>query len=100
MAIEAGAVINGGSCTSCTWRSEQGYWSDGRCSSEIRWKGRHTYGYPVIPAGQDYEQLVITIHEDGSLTEKFEQDIPAHVRTVATQLYYKAICSSSSWKGS
>ncbi len=91
MATEAGAVINGGFAFLDARRvlhvlSNKKDAEQDAAGKVVKFDGQHAYGYPVIPAGQDYEQLVITVHEDGKLTEKFEQDIPAHVRTVAAQL--------------
>ncbi len=91
MSTEAGAVINGGFAFLDAGRvlhvlGDQNKDTEAAAGKVVKFDGQHAYGYPVIPAGQDYEQLVITVHEDGNLTEKFEQDIPAHVRTLTAQL--------------
>ncbi|MEW4368608.1 hypothetical protein [Paenibacillus kandeliae] len=92
MATEAKAVINGGFAFLDAGRvlhvlSEKKEAEKDAATGKVEaFLAQHAYGYPVVPAGDQYEQLVITIAEDGGLTEKFGRDIPAHVKAVAAKL--------------
>lgn len=77
MATEAGAVISGGFAFLDVGRvlhvlGDQNKAAEVVAGAVVKFEGQHAYGYSVISAGQNYEQLVINVHEDSNLTEKFE----------------------------
>lgn len=90
MATEAKAVINGGFAFLDEGRvlhvADKEHAEKDAVGKVVKFSGQHAQGYPLIPAGQEYQQLVIIVHEYGSLKEKFNQSIPAHVRAVTEQL--------------
>ncbi|PNQ81944.1 hypothetical protein [Paenibacillus sp. F4] len=58
--------------------------ADGRV---VGFAGPHAYGNPVVPTGTgEYDQLAITLHKDGSLTESEGFTIPSHIGKVVLEL--------------
>ncbi|MFS8215568.1 hypothetical protein [Paenibacillus polymyxa] len=53
----------------------------------VSYSGPTTYGYPAVPRNDgEYDQLAITLHADGSLTEHDGIAIPAHIAKVVREL--------------
>ncbi|WP_025682619.1 hypothetical protein [Paenibacillus maysiensis] len=93
MSTEASAVRNGGYAYLDRFRilhiesTQEAAETKSEYGTAIKFEGQHAYGHPVIPAsGDEYEQLAVTVHADGSLTEKDGFAIPAHVKAAALAL--------------
>lgn len=65
MATEASALINGGFAFLDEGRflhvADKDHAEKGAVSKVVEFSDQHAYSYPLIPAGQEYEQLVVIV---------------------------------------